>query len=531
MLSKLAAQPSGCDPLDVVAGLRRRFESRGVPVSVIETHISWVLLAGAFAYKIKKPVRFGFLDFGTLEARRRFCEEELRLNRRLAAWLYIGVVPVRATPGLPAFGGSGPVVEYALKMHRLPPHALASERLERGRLDGEQLAAFARRLARFHEEVPAAPPDTDWGTPETVRGDAERALAGLAPLAPPAEREACAVLGRWFEARVAALAPHLAARRAAGRVREGHGDLHLDNVLVARGEVTAFDCIEFDPALRWIDTMNDLGYLMMDLLAHGRRDLAYGVLDAYLEASGDFDGLHVLPLFLVYRAVVRALVHALRSAAHVPGAGLTAADYLRLAQRLAEPGTARLLVTHGLPGAGKTQVARQLLERAGAVRLRSDVERKRLAGLPALADSRAAGDLYRAQASDATYARLELLAGDALRAGFPVIVDAAFLQRAQRERMRALAARLQVPFAILDCQAPLAVLHERVRRRQAAGGDASEADEAVLERLAALEQPLDEAERAWTLTVRTDEPLALAALLGRWQAAAVPRAAPGAAAP
>ncbi|MDE2612202.1 MAG: AAA family ATPase, partial [Burkholderiales bacterium] len=358
------------------------------------------------------------------------------------------------------------------------------------------------------------------GTPESVLGDAQRALAALAPLA---DGERCAALGRWFDERVAVLAPQLARRRAAGRVREGHGDLHLDNVLVAQGEVTAFDCIEFDPALRWIDVMNDLGYLLMDLLAHGRRDLAYGVLDAYLETSGDFDGLAVLPLFVVYRAVVRALVHALRSAAHVPGNGLTAADYLRLAERLAEPGAPRLLLTHGLPGSGKTRVSQQLLERAGAVRLRSDVERKRMAGLAALADSSVVGDLYGAAGTEATYARLESLARDTLRAGYPTIVDAAFLRRDERDRMRLLAAELQVPFGILDCRAPMPVLRERVRGRRAAGGDASEADEAVLDKLAGAAQPLAADERAWAIEVRTDEPLAVAALLGRWQTAAVPR--------
>jgi len=520
MLPNPAAPLAGPDLAEVVAGLRRRFEAAGLPTSVVETHISWVLLAGAFAYKIKKPVRFGFLDFGTLQARRHYCEEELRLNRRLAPWLYIGVVPVHAASDGASLEGGGPIVEYAVKMHRLPPHALASERLERGRLDVAQLAAFAQRLARFHDDAPAASADSGWGTAARVLGDAQRALAGLAPLVDAAR---CAALGHWFDERVAALAPRLAERRAAGRVREGHGDLHLDNVLVAQGEVTAFDCIEFDPALRWIDVMSDLAYLMMDLLAHGRRDLAFGVLDAYLEASGDFDGLAVLPLFLVYRAVVRALVHALRAAAHVPGNGLTAADYLRLAERLAEPGTPRLLVTHGLPGSGKTRVSQQLLERAGAVRLRSDVERKRMAGLAALADSRSVGDLYGAAGSVATYARLESLARGALRAGYSTIVDAAFLRRGERDRMRALAVELQLPFAILDCRAPLPVLRERVRRRSAEGGDASEADEAVLDKLAGAEEPLGPDERAWAIEVRTDEPLAVAALLGRWHAAEVPR--------
>lgn len=504
---------------DVATALRARFESQGLPTSLIETHISWVLLAGAFAYKIKKPLRLGFLDFGALDARRHYCEEEVRLNRRLAPRLYIGVVPVREAPGGPSLEGHGAVIDYAVKMHRLPPHALASERLERGRLDAEALGRFARRLAEFHRDAPQAPAQSGWGTPQVVLGDAQRALAGLAPHADPA---VCAALGRWFDDRVTALAPRLAERRAAGCVREGHGDLHLANVLVAEDEITAFDCIEFDPALRWIDVMNDLGFLLMDLLAHGRRDLAFGVLDAYLEVSGDHDGLAVLPLFMAYRAVVRALVYALRAAAHVPGNGLTAADYLRLAERLAEPGVPRLLVTHGLPGSGKTRVSQQLLERAGAVRLRSDVERKRAAGLAALADSKALGDLYGAADTEATYVRLTALAAGALEAGYPTIVDAAFLRREQRDRMRALAARLQVPFAILDCQAPIAVLRERVRERRATRADASEADEAVLDMLAAVEEPLGDDERAWTLEVRTDEPLAVASLLGSWQVAAVP---------
>lgn len=512
----------GSGPVPVAAGLRKRFESRGLPVSVVETHISWVLLAGAFAYKIKKPVRLGFLDFGSLEARRRCCEEEVRLNRRLAPWLYLGVVPIHEAQGRPVLGGSGPVVEYAVKMNRLPPHALARERLERGRLDPAHLSRFASRLAAFHADAAVAPADSDFGSARRVLADARQALDALASLLPAPDAATCAELGRWFEQRVAALEPRFVARREAGRVRECHGDLHLDNVIVAHGEVTAFDCIEFDPALRWIDVMSDVAFLVMDLLAHGRRDLAYGFLDAYLEATGDHDGLDVLRLYLVYRAVVRALVHALRSAAQVRGAGLGAMDYLRLAQRLAAPPQASLLVTHGLPGSGKTYVTRQLLERAGAVRLRSDVERKRVAGLGALDDSRRVGNLYGPEATAATYERLAVLARGALLAGYPTIVDAAFLRRGEREVMRALAARLGVPFTILRCQAPPAVLGERVRTRHAAGGDASEADEQVLEHLRGVVEPLSADEAAFAIDVRTDEPLALAALLGRWQAARVP---------
>lgn len=505
-------------------------------MGLVETHISWVLLAGAFAYKIKKPVRLGFLDFSVLDERRRCCEEEVRLNQRLAPWLYLDVVPIHESRGRPALSGSGPVIEYAVKMRRLPPNAVARDKLERGRLDAGHLARLARRLAVFHAAADRAPAESTYGSEDTVRGDIRRALDALDAMGPldamapdgagaaGAAHAACSALRGWFDERMAELAPRFAQRRAAGRVREGHGDLHLDNVIVANGDVTAFDCIEFDPSLRWIDVMNDVAYLVMDLQAHGRRDLAYGFLDAYLQASGDYDGLDVLRLYAVYRAVVRALVHALRATAKVPSNGLGAFEYLRLARQLAEPTRASLLITHGLPGAGKTQVSHQLLERAGAIRLRSDVERKRVAGLEAHADSLTVGDLYQPEVNASTYARLESLARDALRAGYPTIVDAAFLRRDERERMRALAAQLRVPFTILHCHAPLALLRERVRIRRALGSDASEADEKVLERLQGAAEPLGADELASVVDVRTDEALALAELLSRWRAAQVPTA-------
>jgi predicted kinase len=260
----------------------------------------------------------------------------------------------------------------------------------------------------------------------------------------------------------------------------------------------------------------------MDLLAHRRRDLAFGFLDAYLEAGGDFDGLDVLRLFLVYRALVRALVGALRERARAVATGLHADDYLQLALRLAEPGTPRLLLTHGLPGAGKTHLTQRLLERAGAIRVRSDVERKRLAGIATRASSRAAGDLYTPERTAATYDRLAELARGILQAGYPAIVDAAFLRQQERERLRAVADELGVPFAILDCQAPMAVLRGRVAARSAAGSDPSEADVAVLERLAVLQEPLTDDERTLAVEVRTDQPVSLASLLARWQSAPSP---------
>ena len=504
---------------EVVAALRRRLQARHGEVPLIETHISWVLLAGAHAYKLKKPVRLGFLDFSTLAQRRRYCADEVRLNRRLAPTLYLGVVPVRAGVRGPSLHGRGPVVEYAVKMMRMAPGSLASERLAQGRLTADDMERFGSRLADFHARSAVAPAHSAYGNPERIRVDALQALERLAALAEPA---ACTRLRRWFEQQATRLSPRWQARLSAGRVREVHGDLHLDNVFLQGDEITAFDCIEFDPAMRWIDGMNDASFLLMDLMAHGRDDLGFAFLDAYLESGGDHDGLDLLRFYIVYRAVVRALVTSLRGRP-APGAPQAAA-YLALAERLTAPQPPALLITHGLPASGKSRLTQALLQRVGAIRLRSDVERKRLAGLVPLADSRAGGDLYTAATTEATYTHLALLARQILDAGWPVIVDAAFLLRSQRDEFRAVAAQAGAHFAILDCQAPMAVLRQRVLDRRARGNDASEADESVLVLLAARQQPLADDERDHTLTVRTDEAVDLDALHRGWLDAAVPPA-------
>ena len=293
----------------VVRALFERFERQGLEPLLIETHISWVLLVGAHAYKIKKPVRFGFLDFSSLAARQRFCESEVRLNQRLVAELYVGVVPIRISADGPAFEGDGPVIEYAVKMHRLAPLAVVSERLAAGGLDATHLTRLAHRMAAFHRDAPAAAPGSPYATPATVQADASHALDALAAMVGEAR---CAGLRLWLKQAAQALIPIWQQRHDGGFVREGHGDLHLDNVLVLDADVTAFDCIEFDTSLRWIDVINDIAFLVMDLQAHSRRDLGHAFLNAYLEDTGDYAGVAVLRFYCVYRAIVRSLVAALR---------------------------------------------------------------------------------------------------------------------------------------------------------------------------------------------------------------------------
>jgi uncharacterized protein len=492
---------------------------------LIETHISWILLGDTLAYKLKKPLALPFIDMHTLAARQHACAEELRLNRRLAPALYLAVDEVRQTAAGPRLGGEGPLLDVAVRMRRFPDGALWSERVSAGTLAADEVEAMARRLARFHAEAPVAGEDTAWGSAAAHARVTQGLIAAMD--ARPADGWDWPALRRWLGNSLAALTPFWDERRTAGRVREGHGDLHLANLLQLDDGPAAFDAIDFDPALRWIDVLDDTAFTVMDLLAHGAPALAWRFLDAWLEASGDHAGLPALRFFLVCRALVRAQVMDLTPADR-PGANLTAANYRALASTLAASADPRLAITHGLPGSGKSHAALRLVEEAGAIRLRSDVERKRLFGLTALEASRErAPQMYGADATRRTYARLTALADSALSAGWPVVVDAAFLQRDERDALAALAASRGLPWAIVDCQAALPVLQQRLRERQAAAQDASEADEAVLTRLAGVAQPLTPDEQSVALCVDAADPDSLARLAQRWQALQRPSLTPG----
>ena len=452
---------------------------------LIETHISWVLLAGDHAYKIKKPVRLPFVDYSTLPARRHFCEEELRLNRRLAPSLYLGLTRITGSHGAPQLEGSGPVLEYAVRMRRFPAGALFGERLQAGMLTSGNVDQLAKLLAHFHSGGADFNPPPGIATAERRRDAALAAFNGAAPLASQAEQSH---LRDWLDAGAAALTPLWTARRNRHHVRECHGDLHLDNVVCLDGEVAAFDCIEFDQALRYIDVVDDVAFAVMDFSARGRDDFAFRLLNGWLDRTGQHAALPALRFSVVYRALVRAQVARLRGAGHEAAAR----RYLDNAVSWTRPAQARLSITHGLPGSGKTFRSQRLLERERAIRIRSDVERKRLFGLGILDSSRAAGvDLYGKEATARTYDHLFGTARVALRAGYPVVLDAAFLRREERAKARKLADEFGVPFSILDCVAPLSVLRERVLARQ---GDASEADLAVLDRLRAVAEPLEQHE-------------------------------------
>ncbi len=474
------------------------------PVRLIETHISWVLLTGEIAYKLKKPLDLGFLDFSSLAKRLDACREEVRLNRRLAPHIYLGVVPITGTADAPRVNGDGEAFEYAVKMREFPADATLDRLDAAGALEAAQIEAIAATVARFHEnDCARAPAGSAWGSPDAVWQPVAQNFAQIAPrLDADADRERLTALERWSTAEHARLAPLMAARKRDGWVRECHGDLHLGNLAWVDDRPLVFDCIEFNPALRWIDVQSEIAFCYMDLLQRGHPQWAWLFLNVWLEYSGDFAGLALLRYYAVYRALVRAKVAALRAGQLDAAARLAAFDAVRalldLALSFTQPPPARLDITHGLSGSGKTTVTRRLMQAPGAIRLRSDVERKRLAGLDALAKSGSGvGDgLYAGDATRRTYARLAACAGQLLDAGWPVIADATFIARWQRDLLRDTARSHGVPFRILDFPVDIATLRARIVERARAGGDASEANLAVLEHQLDSQDPLAADEQA-----------------------------------
>ena len=489
-----------------------RFPHAAKNVHLIETHISWVLLAGRYAYKIKKALDLGFLNFTGLEARQFYCSEEIRLNRRLAPGIYLDVISIGGNLDTPEFG-TQPAIEYAVKMRRFANAKQLDHLLARGRVLPQHMDNLAAALAVFHNGLPHAEASSEFGTVATIRAAAMQNFEQLLSLLTDAsDRDSVEKLRLVTEDACAANEKYFSQRHGQGYVRECHGDLHLGNIVLVGTQPVPFDGIEFNPALRWIDIMDEVAFLVMDLL-HGKHpDLAYRFLNAYLEITGDYAGVSVLRFYLAYRAGVRAKVNAIR--ADQPGhsqqlqtqALTVCRSYLALAAECLARRRPALIITHGLPGSGKSTFAQAALERLKAIRIRSDVERKRLFGMNPLDNSRArAGEsIYNADATRRTYDRLHELARKLLDAGFPVIVDAAFLKQDERAQFHALALSLSVPFVIASMQASTAMLSTRIMRRRNAANDASEADLNILQMLQTVQQPLLPHELARTLKIVND---------------------------
>jgi aminoglycoside phosphotransferase family enzyme/predicted kinase len=466
------------------------------PVEVHQTHISVVFLKGDFAYKIKKPVSLGFLDFRTLEKRRHYCEEEVRLNRRLAPHVYLGVVPVTQTAAGPRMEGEGGVVEWAVKMRRLPEDATLEHRLQRGEIRTEHVQALARKVAEFHARAETNAAIAAFGRFDVVAGNSrENFEQSLPQVGVTVSRAVFDRLRVRAEESLTRLRPLIEQRAWQKVPRDTHGDLRLEHVYLfpeaaPPEDLVIIDCIEFNERFRFADPVADMAFLVMDLTYHGRRDLAQAFAEAYIQASGDAEGRELLAFYTAYRATVRAKVEGFKSAEkEVPEceraaalAGARAHWLLALAEMEPPKRRPALVLVGGLPGTGKSTLARNLAEHGDFQVIRSDVVRKELAHAGGTAAAGFQGGIYTPEWTEWTYAECLRLAEQVLFEGRRVIVDATFREENKRAAFLQTATNWGVPGVLLLCHAEPGTVQARLGSRQ---GDASDADWTIFQHAAA----------------------------------------------
>jgi len=488
---------------------------------LIETHISWVILTGDFVYKVKKPVDFGFLDFSTLEKRKFYCEEELRLNRRLAPDLYLSVIQISGSIDNPELNGNGKAIEYAVKMLQFSQDMQLDHVLARNELQQDMIDSIASLIADFHQMIDISRDDTDYGSPERLYQPVKENFIQIRErVADPSRLELLSVLEQWSEDTFYKIKNVFTQRKNNGFIRECHGDLHLRNLAWYKNRPLAFDCLEFNPNFRWIDVISEIAFLIMDLEDHAQPELAQRFLNRYLELSGDYEGCSVLRFYLVYRAMVRAKVDAIR--VHQTGISKQESEqankefysYLQLALTYTKQVTPFIIITRGMSASGKSTLTQPLLEKIAAIRIRSDIERKRLFNIKAGEDSHAdAGQgIYTTPATKRTYLKLLELAGDIVDAGLSVIVDATFATSEQRKLFKELAKKKQVRFIILEFVAADETLKQRIRDRK---NDVSDADLTILENQIKNWQPLQQDEKNNSILINTEKPFDIEKLLSQ----------------
>ncbi len=477
------------------------------PIQMLQTHISYVLLTGDFAYKIKKPVNFGFLDFSTIAQRRHFCYEEIRLNQQNAPEIYLDVLAITQEGNRFILGGISEPVEYAVKMCQFPQSSLLSSMFEEGKLTEVEMEELGKTVAYFHSKCQTSDYMRSFGEVakirEFVNDNYQHTLKYIGGSQTQEQYEETKAFSDRFFAEQAEL---LAQRRDNNFIRECHGDLHLRNICLWHNKIQLFDCIEFNEPFRFVDVMYDVAFTVMDLEARGRKDLGNAFLNTYLEQTGDWSGLQVLPLYLSRQAYVRAKVTSFLlddpavSVEAKQEASTTAANYYRLAWNYTKIQRGRIILMSGLSGAGKSTVARKLARKLGAIHLRSDAVRKHLAGIPL--EEKGEDTLYTAEMTQKTYNRLLELGILLANQGFTAILDAKYDKQGLRESAIAQAQTAQIPLSILYCTAPMDVLRDRLLSRT---GDVSDATTDLLASQEAAAEPFTEEEQSLVTILDTSQ--------------------------
>ncbi|MDG2991844.1 AAA family ATPase [Candidatus Synechococcus calcipolaris G9] len=495
------------------------------PIQLLQTHISYVFLTGEYAYKVKKPADFGFLNFTTLEKRLFYCQEELRLNSRLSGELYLAVVPIfdlgsdRYRVGTPEelthTNPTDKIVDYAVQMRQFQQSQLFSQLFAADQLTPELMDTLGKELAHFHQTAATSPDISAFGSPEAVAQVARNSYSLGENFIGRSQTQAQFTATKAFSDRF--FAEHhdwLEKRQRDHKIRECHGDLHLNNICLHHGKVQIFDCIEFNQEFRNIDGIYDAAFLVMDLQFRQRPDLAQRFLNAYLEWSNDYEGAVLLPLYLSMRAYIRGNVNSLAlNDPAIPAADketiqATAAAYFKAAYDYTQVQPGKLYVTCGLSGAGKTTLARYLSTQIGAIHIRSDAVRKHLAGVPLDQRSQGsetfAGGIYTPEMTAKTYDLLLELGLFLVAAGQTVILDAKYDRQFHRERVIEGAKNQGTTLEILHCQAPMTVMQQRLGDRR---GDIAEATPPILEQQAADFEPFTTPEQAYVRSIDTTQPI------------------------
>jgi uncharacterized protein len=449
-----------------------------MPIELIQTHASIVLLTGSFAYKLKKPVNFGFLDYSTIANRKHFCEEEIRLNQRGAKELYLAVLPISQQGHKYQFGHDGEVVDYAVKMVQFPQSALLSNLFESGQITSDDIVEMGQVVARFHAEAQTSEYISSFGTVVKIRQSIDNNYRQTEKYIGRSQTQPQYTETKAYTDRFLIENEQLFLDRIAGGfIRECHGDLHLRNICYWQHKILLFDCIEFNEPFRFVDTMYDVAFAVMDLEARGRKDLANRFLNAYAEQTGDWAGLQVLPLYLTRQAYVRAKVTSFLL--DDPGisikdrvAALAAAtNYYRQAWEYTRTKQGRLIMISGLSGSGKSTLGQRIAESVGGIQIRSDAVRKHLGGIPLLAK----GDdsLYTPDMTARTYQKVLLLGTKLAVQGFTVILDAKYDRQSLRTAVINLAQSEGIPLDIIHCTAPVSILVDRLAQRTGDIADAT----------------------------------------------------------
>ncbi|UKO96655.1 bifunctional aminoglycoside phosphotransferase/ATP-binding protein [Nostoc sp. UHCC 0870] len=478
------------------------------PIQLIQTHVSYVLLTGDYAYKLKKPVNFGFLDFSTLEKRQHFCQEELRLNKRGAAELYLEVLPITLEGEQHILGGTGDPVEYTVKMRQFPQETLLSSLFADDKLKETDLEELGRVVAQYHVKTETNDYIRSFGEVSQIRAAFDENYEQTAKYIGGPQTQAQFDETKAYTERFFAERQELFQRRIQNDyIRECHGDLHLRNICLWQDKILLFDCIEFNEPFRFVDVMFDIAYAVMDLEAQQRPDLSNAYLNTYVEQTGDWEGLEVLPIYLNRQSYVRAKVTSfLLDDPSVPAtvkeeASKTAAQYYKLAWEYTKPKQGKLILMSGLSGSGKSTTAKYLARQTGAIHLRSDAVRKHLGGIPLY--ERGGDDLYTPEMTQKTYARLLNLGIILANQGYTVILDAKYDKQELRQEAIAQAQKHQLPLQIIYCTAPLEVVRERLVNRT---GDIADATVDLLASQLKQTEPFTDTEKPYVQIWDTTQP-------------------------